>query len=392
MGSFAIALLSLALAAAPADSRIAQGLDHFYNLEYREALHAFRAARDAAPEDPDRQNYVAQTVLFSMMLRNGALESELVTGTNSFLRRPKMQPSAEEEKEFRGSVDRAIAITAGRLRSNPQDRQALYASGVAYALRGNFNFMVEHSWLNALRDLTTARKQHNRLTEIDPSLIDAKMLQGMHDYIVGSLPVSYKILGFLAGFAGDRASGIRTIQEVAARGDRNQIDANILLGVIYRREKRSREVLPIIQDLLKRYPRNYLFLLELAQMYSDMGDKDRALQVFDRVQSLKDSDAPGFVHLAQQRIEYARGNLLFWYDDIDQALEHLLRARAGLDKMDANAGVLTLMRVGQCYDLQGKREEAVAAYRQAVSYAPQSEAAKESKRYIGSPYRRSGAA
>ena len=388
MGYLTIAVLSLTLRAAAAQDLDARGLDHFYNLELNEALRDFRAYTQAAPDDPDRHNLIAQGVLFNLMLRNGALESELVTGNNPFLRLPKMEPTREESQEFATAIRKAIELSQARLNRNPKDVGALYAIGVAVALRGNYNFLVTKAWFDALRDVTNARKMHNQVTELDPANIDARLLQGAHDYVVGSLPWGYRMLGFLAGFRGDRDQGIKTIRLVAERGTRNASDAKILLGVIYRRERRPGDAIPLVSDLLKRYPRNYLFLLELSQMYADLGDKDKALAALDRVSELKRSGAPGYRNLLPERIDYARGNLLFWYNDLDDAIAFLEKSAAKAHDLDPNTGVLSFLRMGQCFDLKGERKRAVEAYKKAVAFAPQSEAASESRRYLSIPYRR----
>jgi hypothetical protein len=44
--------------------------------------------------------------------------------------------------------------------------------------------------------------------------------------------------------------------------------------------------------------------------------------------------------------------------------------------------------MGQIYDMKQRRGEAVDAYRKAIAYAPQAEAAQESRKYLSSPYRR----
>ena len=45
-------------------------------------------------------------------------------------------------------------------------------------------------------------------------------------------------------------------------------------------------------------------------------------------------------------------------------------------------------RLGQTYDLRSRRPEAIGAYRQVIAIAPSSDVAKESKKYLGTPYRR----
>lgn len=365
------------------DPVVARGFDHFYNLEYPQATAAFRRAIEAAPEDAHRHNHLAQAVLFQMMFRAGALETEMVTGGNPFLRRPKMEPAAEEQKLFAGSIGEALRLTAGALAKDPRDADALYARGVALGFRGTYNFLVRRAWMDALRDITEARKLHNRVAELEPSNIDALMLQGVHDYIVGSLPWYYRTLGFLIGFRGDRERGIRTVRLVAERGKWNRVDAKILLGVVARRERRPQDAVPIVLELLQIYPRNFLLLFELSQMYADLGRKEDALRALDRVEELKRSGAPGFASLPYERIELARGNLLFWYDETEAATGHLKRATAAADRLDPNSAVTAWLRLGQCLDLLGQREEALEAYRRAVRTAPSAYEAKLARRWQG---------
>ena len=48
--------------------------------------------------------------------------------------------------------------------------------------------------------------------------------------------------------------------------------------------------------------------------------------------------------------------------------------------LDLNTGVLAFMRQGQIYDLTNRHNLAIEAYKQAIAFAPQAEAAKESRR------------
>jgi tetratricopeptide (TPR) repeat protein len=213
------------------------------------------------------------------------------------------------------------------------------------------------------------------------------MVQGLHDYIVGSLPLHLRMLGFLLGFHGNREDGIHEVELVSRTGSLNRIDAEIVLCAIYRREKRQREAIPLLLDLMPRFPRNYLFAMELAQMYSDSGDAKDALGVLDRLEAQKRKGTRRLAGLSIEKIWYAKGNIQFWYNDLDAALANLRKATAAKDP-DLNTGVLAWMRLGQVYDLQGERDLAVEAYRQAADFAPDSDAAKESRGYISTPYRR----
>jgi tetratricopeptide (TPR) repeat protein len=240
------------------------GFAHFYNLEYDEALAAFRAEAARTPSDANAYNHIAQTILYREMYRAGMLSSDFFIGTK-FVHQPKLPLSAADDQELHDALNRAMGLSEERLAANPDDTEALYAKGVSCGLRGNYLFIVKKEWVDALRDVSEARKLHRRVTEIDPGFIDAKLTQGVNDYIVGSLPWRWKMLGFLGGFHGDKQRGIRTLQEVAENGHINRVDAMVLLAAIYLREKKPEKAIPVLTELTEAFPKNSLVKIELAK-------------------------------------------------------------------------------------------------------------------------------
>lgn len=386
--------VTLPLGAAPApqsdDSLIARGFEHFYNLEYDQAIADFRESTVRRPKEPAAYNHLAQAILYREMLRSGALETELVSGNNPFLRRPKMNPSPEDQRQFDEAIARSIKLSQARLKEDARDTRALYALGVAHGLRANYNFLVRKAWRDALRDATAARKLHNKVTDLDPAFADARLVQGAHEYVVGSLPWQWRLLGFLVGFRGNKDEGIRLLSTVAEKGRINKFDAKVLLCAVYRRERKPGLALPLVKDLIARFPRNYLLYFELSQMYSELGDKQQALGALDELERLRSSKAGGFTRLPPEKVCYARGTVQFWYRDFDEALENMKKVAARADELDLNTAVMAWMRLGQIYDLKGQRQPALAAYRRAIAMAPESDAARESQRYLSRPYRRAG--
>ena len=241
-----------------------RGFDHFYNLEYPQAIAAFQQAIAKDPASPDLHNHLAQTIVFQEMFRDGALESELVSGSNSFLRRPRLNPTDATEKWFLDEIAKAMEFGQARLTANPNDTAAMYSLGISYGIRSDYYWVVKKAWRDSLKDATAARRLHNRITELEPGNVDARLVQGLHDYIVGILPWHYRLLGFLVGIRGDKEKGIRTVQDVARNGRLNRVDAEIFLCALYRRENMTRLAVPLVQDLIARFPRNYLLRLELS--------------------------------------------------------------------------------------------------------------------------------
>ncbi len=89
-----------------------------------------------------------------------------------------------------------------------------------------------------------------------------------------------------------------------------------------------------------------------------------------------------------EKIEFARGVVQFWYNDLDQAESNLKKVTARAQDLDLNTGTTAWLRLGQTYDLKGQRALAVDAYRQVVRLAPESDLAKSSRQYLSAPYRR----
>lgn len=367
-----------------------QGFIYFYNLEYGKAIQWFREEVRRDPASAGPYNHLAQAVLYRALFRAGALETQLVSGNNPFVRRAKAEMTEPEKAEFFEAIDKVFAMTETALAAKPNDADAMYARGVAFGLRANYRFFMEKSWRDALRDATEARKLHNRVAELRPKFIDARFVQGAHDYLVGSLPFFYKMLGFMIGFRGDREAGIRTLEEVAEKGDRVRYDAKVLLCAIYRREDKGSTVkaVPLLRELIAAFPHNHLFYLELVQLYSDLGEEPKVHAVFKEMETRMTGDPDFFHAMPPARFAYAKGNFQFWYRYYPEALASLKEAVAGGETMDLHTDVLAHMRLGQVYDELGRRDDARKSYEAAIALAPESDVARESRGYLRRPFHR----
>jgi tetratricopeptide (TPR) repeat protein len=383
-----LAIASAMFAATPGASPVESGYEHFYNLEYPEAIANFEGAIAQHPDDPELHNHLAQALVFQEMYRDGALESELVSGNNAFLRRPRLNPSAEMERRFLGELARAMTLAQARLQKNPNDAAALYSLGISYGLRSNYYWIVKKAWRDSLKDATAARRCHNRVSELEPANVDARLVQGLHDYLVGCLPWGWRMLGFLVGIHGDKDKGIRTVQEVSQKGRDNRLDAEIFLCALYRRENQPARAVPLVEELVRRFPRNYLLRLELSQLHSMAGDRTRAMAAVEEVARLKTAHAAGYDRVPWEKIWFQEGTIEFWYRDLGRAEENLWKICRNPAEIDLNTEVFAWLRLGQIYDLTGRRNQALDAYRKTIAVAPQGDAAVEAKRYMATPYRR----
>jgi tetratricopeptide (TPR) repeat protein len=387
-------LATLCIAQPDKAAIVAEGYEAFYNLEYEPAIASFERALALDPADPRLHNHLAEGLLFRELFRNGALESEIVTGNNSFVRRVSMEPSPAAEQRFMSEIELSIKLCADRLASAPHDTATMHTMAVAIGLRANYGFLVRKTWLASLSDSSKAQKLDREVTALDPSNYDARLIPGTYDYVVGSLPLYMRALSFVAGYHGDKNRGIATLEEVATRGNESRHDAEVVLCALYRREGQPRRAVPRVLSMTQRYPRNYIVRFELSQMYATAGMRREALDVMSEVARLQEENAPGFGRIPPQKIAYETGNLQFWFGDLDNAMTNFRRATAtgeGMKELDLNTGALAFMRQGQIYDLRHQHWLAAPAYRRAIAFAPEAEAAKESKRYLSSPYRKTAA-
>ncbi|HEY3837441.1 MAG TPA: tetratricopeptide repeat protein [Bryobacteraceae bacterium] len=384
----AVLIFFAATLTAGLEEDLAVGFDHFYNLEYDQSIAAFEHSAATWPKSPLPQDGLAQAILYREMLRNGALDSELIDGTNSFLRRPKLEASQDTTNRFFNAINKALELAQQQLDANPRDKTALHARAVAYAFRSNWNFLVRKSWHDSLSDATSARKAEDQILAIDPNDPDARLGQGVHEYIIGGLPWTWRTLGFLVGFHGDKVHGLATVENVAKYGVRNKADAEIMLCAFYRRERESKKALPLLADVIRQFPRNYLLRFEQAKMYADIGDGKNALHLIDEIQRMKETKVPGLVNTPWVKIWFERATIQFWYRQLDQSMANFQKVVAKPDEIDLYTGASSYMRMGQILDMQNHHAQAIADYRKSMDFSPQSDEAKESHRYISTPFQR----
>ncbi len=115
------------------------------------------------------------------------------------------------------------------------------------------------AWFAALRNAVGARKDHERVLELDPNYVDAKLVVGTHNYVMGSLPWSVKAAVAMVGLSGTKEKGFEYLREVADSSGENSVDAKVVLSLFLRREHRYDEARGMMHELAARYPRNYLF-------------------------------------------------------------------------------------------------------------------------------------
>src|SRR5262249_12536203 len=113
------------------------GFEHFYSLEYDQAIADFQKALEARPDEPKAFNHLLEARLFQQLYKYNALDTRLYT-RQRFLTSKQVPIEPEVKKQLMELADRAKAASEKRLKADPKDVQALYNRGVTEGLRSTY--------------------------------------------------------------------------------------------------------------------------------------------------------------------------------------------------------------------------------------------------------------
>ncbi len=263
----------------PADPLNAAAVEHYYNLDFDAAIEAFGKISAHHPNDAFAINHLLSATLVRELYRMGAINPGDYSN-NSFIGVGHGHADPAVKERIKQLVEQAEKIENAGLAKNPNDADLLYARGVTRAQFALYTALMERAWFSALRNAVGARRDHERVLELDPNYTDAKLVVGSHNYVVGSLPFTVKVAAAIVGLSGDKQKGIRDLFDAYHSNGETSVDAGMVLLVFLRREQRYGEALQIASDLAGRFPRNYLLPIEEGNLLRYAGKYDQAEQKY----------------------------------------------------------------------------------------------------------------
>lgn len=366
----------------PNDANTRRGFEHFYNLEYDQAIEQFELAVKAHPDDPFTVNHLLSGVLFRELYRIGALDTELYS-KNGFLTSKQFPIDPKARTRIKELFDRSLQLSEVRLKKNPNDVDALYARGVIRGLRSTYIGLIEKAWFAALRNAVGARRDHERVLELDPKYADAKMVVGIHNYVMGSISWPIKVAAAVAGLSGSKSKGIEYLYAAGEAGGETSMDAKIALSLFLRREQRYPEALKLVGGMVADYPRNFLLALEDANLLNAAGHAPEAIAMYRKL--LADGKSGVFAESRLEQAEFGLGDALRGQSDF-QGAAAAYDAVLGYPRADPDLRQRASLAAGEMYDLLQKREQAVQHYQAVISADGSSDHAELARKHIKQPY------
>lgn len=242
------------------------GFRLLYELKPEEARTQFTARQKTHPEDPLGSAAEAASYLFEECYRQGILTSEFFLDDDRFLGKVPVQADAALRKAFFAACKRSQELARLRLKTNPNDANALFAMTLSVGMQADYASLIDKEQLDSLRMIREADKFAKRLLAVAPEGADAYLTLGTANYIIGSLPAGKRFFLRFAGVRGNKSLGIKQIEIAAASGLYLRPFAKILLALAALREKKPDVARTQLAELVAEFPQNPLFASELAKL------------------------------------------------------------------------------------------------------------------------------
>jgi tetratricopeptide (TPR) repeat protein len=266
----------------PADPLNQIAFQHYYNLDYDAAVQDFEKILARHPNDPFAVNHLLSAVQVRELYRMGTMNTGEYAN-DSFIGQAHRPADPVQKERIKLLVEQAEKLENAELSRNPNDVDALYARGVTRGQFALYTGLIERAWFSSLRNAVGARRDHERVLELAPQYADAKLVVGAHNYVMGSLSFAVKMAVALAGLSGDKEKGFQYLNDAYHANGETAVDAGVVLMVFLRREHRYDEALQIARAIGPRFPHNYLFPLEEANLLRASGKNSEAEEQYRRV-------------------------------------------------------------------------------------------------------------
>ncbi len=240
------------------------GFHLLYELKFAEARDQFEAWQQSHPEDPLGSASDAASYLFEECYRQGVLTSEFFLDDKRFLGKIPLKPDAKLRAAFFAEDKQAQDLAQVRLKTNPDDPNALFAMTLSLGMQANYASLIDKRQLDSLKKIREADVYAKKLLAVAPDAADAYLGLGMANYFIGSLPGPKKFFLSFAGIHGDKEGGIKQLELAADHGHYLRPFAKILLALAALREKKTEVASSQLKDLVAEFPENQLFAGELA--------------------------------------------------------------------------------------------------------------------------------
>lgn len=367
------------------DPLVREASARFYNLDFPAAVGQLEHFHALHPGDPQATALLLNASIFAELYRLDLLDTTFYANDGFLTGRHATAEDPKARDRIFALADEAVHEADWRISKNPNDIDALFARGWARSLRCAYIAMVERSFSAGFHLAGKAKDDEEKVLQLDPDYVDAKLVVGVYEYVVGALPWPFKFLIGFAGVTGSKSKGLEMLYDDGRRGVITNVEARTVIALFLRRENKYKEAIQVVRSLKAQYPRNYLFCLEEANLRKDAGEGMGAVEAYRQI--LTDDARPGYFFGARLELTY------FGLGDAERGQRHYADAADAYERAGKASGVSpelkirSLLAAGECRDLNHQRSVAEADYRAAIAAGPNTSRADTARKRLQSPYK-----
>jgi tetratricopeptide (TPR) repeat protein len=369
------------------EPQVREAYEHFYNLDYPGAVERFERIHEAHPGDPQATALLLNAMIFQELYRLDLLDTTFYANDGFLTGRHATEEDPKARDRILELADEAIHEADARIEHNPNDIDALFARGWVRSLKCAYIAMVERAYGAGFRLATKAKDDEERVLQLDPDYVDAKLVTGVYQYVVGALPWPFKLMIGFAGITGSKTRGLEMLKDAGNRGVITRIESRTVIALFLRREAKYKEAIEVVRGLKSLYPRDFLFCLEEANLSRDDGEGMVAVEAYRKI--IAESARPGYFAQAQLELAYfGLGDALRGQRHFGEAAEAYEQA-AGTKNVGPELKIRSLLAAGECRDMNDERQLAVKDYQAAIDAGPNTSRADTARKRLRNPYRES---
>jgi hypothetical protein len=356
----------------------------FYTMDYEGAVARFEKIRSEHRGDPIATDYLLDGVVFRELNRLDLLDTTFYANDGFLTGKHTVTEDPVVRDRVKSLTNDAVNESTAILKSKPNDVNALFARGWARSLEAAYLGMVERAFGAGLKQAMGARSDCDRVLQIDPNYVDAKLVSGVYQYVVGALPFGFKLLVGIVGIHGSKIEGMALLRDDGERGVITQVEARTAMMLFLRREAKYPQAVAIARGLEEEYPHDYLFRLEEANLEKDGGAGMAAVSAYERL--IARAEQPGYYFSAHLELAYfGLGDTLRGQKKYADAVQ-AYRNGASQPRTSPELKRRCLLAAGESYDLTGDHARARQQYQEVLNVGGDTVQGEAARKYMRAPY------
>ena len=333
-------------------------------------------------------NLDESNILFTEVLHNEPFHPLAPVGAlaTRWLINQEIQGFRKGNEQLLKEIDTTLIIYRDEIDKYPDNTDILFYYGTAMGLKARIQ-LAEKDWLGVLLSGYKSMQYIKHSFRENPEMWDIYLPIGVFNYYVGVSSSYMKIASWIMSESGSKDEGLQQMQIAEKHGNYSRYEArNLLAFILLYMEEDYYGSLKYSSMMAEKFPDNPYHFFLAAEALIILHKYDRAKIYMEKHQTLIPELRGNTKNENILKTHLLKGTLALHSGDLITAEEEL---RYTVDTYDLELDwhiAYANMRLGNVYDLQGKRETAIECYKKAISSDNRTSAYKWAKKYVNTPY------